>query len=103
LPDGDFGRSAHQSELLLAAAVAARLSGPGIIPKEMTIVSKHAQSDLSAAEALTFVASFYKVNPLKVGHRVAKGGFGTSADGQSIVILDAASKQAFRDFRDGRL
>ena len=103
LPDGDFGRSAHQQELLLAAAVAARLSGVGIIPKEMTIVSKHAESDLSAADALTFVAAFYKVNPLQVGHRVAKGGFGTSPDGQSIVILDAASKQAFRDFRDGRL
>jgi LCP family protein required for cell wall assembly len=103
LPDGDFGRSRHQGELLLAGAVAARLAGVGIIPKEMSIVSEHAETDLSAAEALTFVASFYKLNPLKVGHTVAKGGFGTSADGQSIVILDSASKKAFKDFRDGRL
>ncbi len=103
LPDGDFGRSAHQGELLLAAGVAARLAGPGIIPREMSVVSKHAQTNVSAADALTFVASFYQLNPLKVGHAVAKGGFGTSADGQSIVILDAASKRAFAEFRDGRL
>ncbi len=103
LPDGDFGRSAHQSELLLAAAVAARVQGVGIVPKEMSIVSKNAESDLSAADALTFVASFYKLDPTKVGHTVAKGGFGTSPDGQSIVILDAASKRAFASFKDGRL
>ena len=33
LPNGDFGRSAHQSEILLAAAVAARLSGVGDHPQ----------------------------------------------------------------------
>ncbi len=103
LPDGDFGRSRHQGEILLAAAVAARISGVGIIPEEMSIVSKHAQSDLSAEDALTLVASFYRLDPRKVGHTVAKGGFGTSADGQSIVLLDAESKRAFAAFRDGRL
>ncbi len=103
LPDGDFGRSAHQSELLLGAAVKARLAGVGSVPKTMTLVSKNAESDLSAEEALTFVAAFYQVDPRKVGHRVAKGGFGTSSDGQSIVILDAASKKAFKSFADGRL
>ncbi|MBM6401478.1 LCP family protein [Phycicoccus sonneratiae] len=103
LPDGDFGRSAHQSELLLAAAVAARVEGVKVVPKEMSIVSKYAETDLSAADALTFVASFYKLDPTKVGHTVAKGGFGTSPDGQSIVVLDAASKKAFASFKDGRL
>ncbi len=103
LPDGDFGRSAHQGELLLAAAVTARVQGVGVVPKEMSIISTYAESDLSATDALTFVASFYKVDPTKVGHTVAKGGFGTSSDGQSIVILDAASKKAFAAFKDGRL
>ena len=103
LPDGDFGRSRHQGLQLIAAAVAARISGPGIIADEMTLVDEHAESDLTAEEALTFVASFYKVNPTKVGHEVAKGGFGTSPDGQSIVVLDGASRSAFEKFRDGRL
>jgi LCP family protein required for cell wall assembly len=103
LPNGDFGRSAHQSEILLAAAVAARLSGVGIIPKEMSLVSANAVSDLSAAEALTFVASFYLLDPRKVGHQVAVGAIGTSADGQSIVKVNSAARSVFAKFRDGRL
>lgn len=103
LPDGDFGRSRHQGDLLLAAAVKARLAGVGIVPGEMTIVSANAETDLSAAEALTFAAAFYRLNPLKVGHTVAKGSIGTSSDGQSIVLVDAAARKAFANFRDGRL
>ena len=103
LPNGDFGRSAHQSEMLLAAAVAARLSGVGIIPKEMSLVSKNAVTDLSAADALTFVASFYKLNPTKVGHEVAVGSIGMSSDGQSIVRVNSSARAVFARFRDGRL
>ncbi|MBM6403166.1 LCP family protein [Phycicoccus sp. CSK15P-2] len=103
LPDGDFGRSYNQGDMLLQAAVAARISGVDILAKEMTLVSKNAESDMSAEDVLTFVASFYKLDPGKVGHEVAKGGFGTSSDGQSIVVLDADSKANFRKFRDGRL
>ena len=103
LPNGDFGRSAHQGEMLLAAAVAARLAGPGIIPKEMSVVSKNAVTDLSAEEALTFVASFYRLNPTKVGHEVAVGSIGTSSDGQSIVKVNSSTRAVFARFRDGRL
>lgn len=103
LPTGDFGRSAHQGDLLVAAAVAARVAGPSILPTEMTIVSKNGESDLDATQMLTFLAAFYRVDPTKVGRAVAQGGFGTSPDGQSIVILDAASKAAFARFRSGRL
>jgi LCP family protein required for cell wall assembly len=103
LPDGDFGRSGHQGQVLLAAAVAARLAGVGIIPKEMSVVSKHAQTDLSAEEALTFVASFYRLDPAKVGHAVAVGSVGTSSDGQSIVKVNASARAVFSRFRDGRL
>jgi LCP family protein required for cell wall assembly len=103
LPDGDFGRSRHQGDLILAAAVAARLRGVGWAPTAMDAVSGHSQTDLGVAEALTFAAAFYRLDPRRVGHVVAKGGFGRSADGQSIVLLDAASKRAFERFRDGRL
>ena len=84
LPNGDFGRSAHQSEILMAAAVAARLSGVGVIPKEMSLVSANAVTDLSAAEALTFVASFYKLDPRKVGHQVAVGSIGSTTGFSSV-------------------
>lgn len=103
LANGDFGRSAHQGEILLAAAVAARLSGVWAIPKEMSVVSRNAVTDLSAADALTFVASFYRLDPRRVGHEVAVGSIGTSADGQSIVKVSSSARSLFARFRDGRL
>jgi len=103
LPNGDFGRSAHQGEILLAAAVAARLSGIGIVPKEMSVVSANALTDLTAEDALTFVASFYRLDPTKVGRAVAVGSIGTSSDGQSIVKVNDSARRVFARFRDGRL
>ena len=103
LANGDFGRSAHHGDMLLAAAVAARLAGVGVIPKEMSVVSRNAATDLSAADALTFVASFYRLDPRKVGHEVAVGSIGTSSDGQAIVKVNASARSVFARFRDGRL
>lgn len=102
LPRGDFDRSRHQGMLLLAAAIQARVQGPDSLPKALTVINKHASSDLTAKEMLRFTASFYRVNPLKVGHEVALGPTGM-ASGQSIVRLGQESKQDLRGFRDGRL
>lgn len=102
LPQGDFDRSRHQGLLLLAAAVQARLRGPDSLPEALGVIDEHASSNLTAEEMLLFTASFFKVNPLKVGHEVAKGPTGMQS-GQSVVRLDGDSKEALRDFRDGRL
>lgn len=102
LPGGDFDRSRNQGLLLAAAALQARVKGPGTVPKALTAMDEHASSNLSAEEMLLFTASFYRVNPTKVGHAVAKGPTAMQS-GQSIVRLDSESKAAFRDFRDGRL
>lgn len=103
LPDGDFGRSRHQGDLILAAAVKVKLAGISSVPDYLTLVSKYADTNLTAAQALTFAAAFHRVDPGKAGRRVATGGFGWSKDRQSIVIPSAESKAAFRAFRSGRL
>ena len=102
LPGGDFDRSRHQGLLIASAAIQARLRGPDSLPKALSVIDEHASSDLSAEEMLTFTAAFYRVQPAKLGHEVAKGPTGMQS-GQSIVRLDGDSKAAFRDFRDGRL
>jgi len=103
LPDGDFGRSRHQGDLILAAAIKAKLEGVSAVPKDLSIVSKYADTNLTAAQALTFAAAFHRVDPTKAGRKVATGGFGWSADRQSIVIPSAETKAAFVRFRSGRL
>ncbi len=102
LPDGDFGRSAHQGDLIVAAALRAATLGVGVVPTVMTRLDGTTVSNLSATQLLTFAAGLYVLSPTKVGRYVAKGSFGT-AEGQSIVRLDAASRAAFARFRDGRL
>lgn len=102
LPDGDFGRSRHQSLLILAGAIKAKAMGVGAVPKAITALDKRSVSNLSAEQMLTFAAGFYILSPTKVGHAVAKGSFGT-VGGQSVVLLDNASRRAFASFRDGRL
>lgn len=103
LPDGDFGRSLHQGVVLLGVAAQARAGGPEGLPALLTTASPHVQSNLSAAQALTLAANVYVVSPGKVGQSVAKGGFGWSNDGQSIVLLDDAAYADFADFADGNL
>ena len=102
LPDGDFGRSRHQGEVIMAAAVKAKLAGPIAIPSALTSFSKVGRSNLSAEQILTFTAGLHQVSPLRVGRGVAKGAFGW-AGGQSIVVLGNEARRLFADFRDGRL
>jgi polyisoprenyl-teichoic acid--peptidoglycan teichoic acid transferase len=102
LPDGDFGRSRHQGEVILAAAVKAKLAGPAAIPSALTSFSAVGRSDLSAEQILTFAAGLHTLSPLQVGRGVAKGAFGTTS-GQSIVVLGAEARRLFASFRDGNL
>ena len=102
LPDGDFGRSRHQSEILIAAAIKAKLLGPIALPGVMTSVSRYAKSNLTAEQMLTYAAAFYQLNPTKIGHEVAKGPTGWVGS-QSVVTLGAEARRIFADFRDGNL
>jgi LCP family protein required for cell wall assembly len=102
LPDGDFGRSRHQGEVILASAIKAKLAGPIAIPQALTSFSKVGKSDLDAEQILTFTAGLHALNPLKVGRGVAKGAFGWAGQ-QSIVVLGAEARRLFAQFRDGNL
>ena len=102
LPDGDFGRSRHQGEVIMAAAIKAKLAGPIAIPSALTSFSKVGKSNLSAEQILTFTAGLHQLSPLKVGRGVAKGGFGWAGQ-QSIVVLGGEARRLFAEFRDGNL
>jgi anionic cell wall polymer biosynthesis LytR-Cps2A-Psr (LCP) family protein len=102
LPDGDFGRSRHQGEVILAAALKARLAGPIAIPSALASFSKVGDSNLTAEQILTFTAGLYRLSPLQVGRGVAQGAFGW-AGRQSIVVLGNQARSLFADFRDGNL
>jgi hypothetical protein len=89
--------------LIMAAAGFTRLAGPLRLPGILRSASRRIDTNLSAEQVLTFVATVYVTNPNKVHNRVAAGGFGTTSDGQSIVLLDGKARRLFADIRDGNL
>ncbi|MEP7035963.1 MAG: LCP family protein [Actinomycetota bacterium] len=100
---GDFGRSANQGLLILAAAGFTKLVGPAKLPGILHIAAPDVTTNLSAEQVLTFAAGVYITSPRKVHNRVAIGGFAMTSDGQSIVLLDANARRMFADIKDGNL
>ena len=100
---GDFGRSANQGRMIIAAAGFAKRVGPAKLPGILAKAAPGIGTNLSAEQVLTFAAAAYATNPGKVHNRVAEGGFGFTSDGQSIVRWDANARRLFADIRDGNL
>ena len=100
---GDFGRSANQGLLIMAAGAFAKLAGPAALPGILHIADPNVTTNLSAEQVLTFAAGTYVTQPNKVHNRVAAGTFGWTADRQSIVLFDANARRYFADIRDGNL
>lgn len=102
LPDGDFGRSRHQGSMVLAALELAQEAGPQGLPGLMSVLGEHAQTDLSATQALLLLAETQRVDPDQIGHGVVQGP-SVWIGGQSAVQWDQESRDLLRDLRDGAL
>lgn len=100
---GDFGRSANQGLMIMAAAGFAKLVGAPMLPGILEQAAPMIGTNMSAEQVLTFAAGAYVTDPGRVHNKVATGGFGMTADGQSIVLLDASASALFADMRDGNL
>jgi LCP family protein required for cell wall assembly len=100
---GDFGRSANQGLLIMAVAGFTKQAGPTRLPGILNHAAGNIDTNLNAEQVLTFVAGVYITNPNKVRNRVAAGSFGTTPDGQSIVLWDSKARRLFADIRNGNL
>jgi len=72
---GDFGRSANQGLIILAAAGFAKQVGPIKLPRILQMGAPKIETNLSAEQVLTFAAGVFVTRPDKVHNRVAIGGF----------------------------
>ncbi|GAB3072414.1 hypothetical protein GCM10027080_13860 [Pedococcus soli] len=102
LPNGDFGRSAHQGELIKAGAVMARKMGPARLASLLGRIAPHLATDLSPAEVLNLSASVFVSDPASIRNTVVPGAIGTR-ERQSVVLLGSAAQSTFKDMRNGRL
>ena len=102
LPNGDFGRSAHQGELIKAGMVMARRLGPARLAGLLGKLAPHLGTDLTPAQVLNLSASVFLGNPAAVRNTVVPGSIGTR-ERQSVVLLGGAARGTFKDIRNGRL
>lgn len=103
LPNGDFGRSTNQGLIIKAGIAMAQARGPAHLPKYLTAMGPHLQTDLNAAQVLTLCSAVYigkKASSIRTG--AVPGGVGMRA-GQSVVLLGSRARSIFADLRDGRL
>jgi len=70
---GDFGRSANQGLLIMAAGAFTKLVGPARLPGILHAAAPNVSTNLSAEQVLTFAAGVFVTSPRKVHNRVAAG------------------------------
>lgn len=102
VPGGDFTRSEHQGDILIAAAQGVRAMGPLAIPSLMEAAELSFLTDLSPEQLLTFSVLATKSNLDEMPNIVAPGSPGR-AGSASVVYLADAAYGIFADLSDGRL
>jgi LCP family protein required for cell wall assembly len=102
LPNGDFGRSANQGELIKAGMVMAQKLGPAQLARLLGLMGPHLATSLTPSQVLNLCAGLYLSDAARVPNRVVPGAIGTR-EGQSVVLLGSQAHNTFSDMRDGRL
>ena len=102
LPNGDFGRSAHQGELIKAGMVMARAMGPARLAGLLGKMAPHLGTNLTPAQVLNLSAGVFVGSPASVRNVVVPGSIGTR-ERQSVVLLGGSARSTFKDIRNGRL
>lgn len=102
VPGGDFGRSQHQGDILVAAAQIVRGLGPAAIPSLLQAAEPYFVTDLSAEQLLTFSVLAIKANLEEIPNFVVAGSPGR-AGAASVVYLADSAYATFDDLQDGRI
>jgi LCP family protein required for cell wall assembly len=100
VPDGDFGRSMHQGNVILSSLAKLRAEvGDNVgIQRWIGVLMKYADLD-SPPQQLTELATLARhLDPTKLTNLVLPGRVGT-AGGQSVVFLGEEARQIFIDLR----
>lgn len=102
VPGGDFARSQHQGDILVAAAQMVRVLGPSAIPGLLQAAEPYFITDLTPEQLLTFSVLAIKANLEEMPNFVAAGSPGR-AGSASVVYLADSAYATFDDLQDGRI
>ncbi len=98
----DFTRSYHQGLVMLGALDKAQAAGILQLPNLLRLLCEYTWTDLSAEDLLTLAAGAFEIDPAEVGNTVLPGTI-QMISGASVVVLDPAAEEIYRDLDDGIL
>ena len=101
VPNGDFGRSLHQGELLIAALakLRAETSDDAGLARWAAILLQRTALDVPTQDLPGLMALARSIDPGALANVVAPGASGT-AGGSSVVLLSSRAPAMFADVRD---
>lgn len=100
LPGGDFDRSFNQGLIMQAAMEMIQGTGIETLPEWVRILSENTWTDLSTDQVLNLGAAALLLDPNSLVNTVVPGHVGT-AGSASVVYLDEAAEDVYRDLDDG--
>ena len=98
----DFTRSYHQGLVILGGLDKAQAAGILALPGLLRLLCEYTWTDLSAEDLLTLAAGAFEIDPGTVGNIVLPGTI-QMIGGASVVVLDPAAEEIYRDLDDGIL
>jgi LCP family protein required for cell wall assembly len=100
VPNGDFGRSLHQGNVMLSglAKLRAEVGDDEGLHRWIGVFLRHADLDSPPQQLLPMAALARRLDPAKITNIVAPGRVGT-AGGASVVYLTDEARKLFLDLR----
>jgi LCP family protein required for cell wall assembly len=100
VPNGDFGRSLHQGNVMMSglAKLRAEVGDDAGLQRWIGVLLRHADLDSPPGQLLPLAALARRLDPAKITNVVVPGRIGT-AGGASVVFLNEEAKKLFLDVR----
>jgi LCP family protein required for cell wall assembly len=100
VPNGDFGRSLHQGNVMLSglSKLRAEVGDDAGLQRWIGVLLRHADLDSPPTSLLPMAALARRLDPAKITNIVAPGRVGT-AGGASVVFLTDEARKLFLDLR----
>ena len=100
VPNGDFGRSLHQGNVMMSglAKLRAEVGDDAGLHRWIGVFLRHADLDSPPGQLLPMAALARRLDPAKITNIVAPGRVGT-AGGASVVYLTDEARKLFLDLR----
>lgn len=101
--NGDFARTRHQGDMVVAAAGMLQSMGPTKLPQLLSVLSRRSETNLDARAAIVFFSRALTTKPSAVRQAVSGGSDEVRSNGEWIIRAGSRERALWADLKDGSL